>query len=70
MKEYMVKTMTEGKEKNGTWLNALGSWQRSGVDTFNGNVDSVNSITIDDVKNFMKELLGQGNYIVVIGDPE
>ncbi|MCH5318615.1 MAG: insulinase family protein [Paramuribaculum sp.] len=70
VKEYMVKSYTEGKEKNNAWLGAIGSWKRSGVDTFNGNIDSVNSITVDDVKNFMKNLLGQGNYIVVIGDPE
>lgn len=70
VKEYMVKDYTEGKEKNGSWLSALGNLQRSGIDSFNGNIESINSITEDDVKNFMKEFLSQGNYIVVIGEPE
>ncbi len=35
-----------------------------------GNEESMNSITVDDVKNFMKNLNGQGNYRVVILDPE
>ncbi len=70
VKEYMVKNYTEGREKNNSWLSSINGWLTNGVDTFNGNIESVNAITVDDIKNFMKSLISQGNYRVVILDPE
>lgn len=67
--EYMVKSYTEGKEKNGSWLSAISAWSQTGVDTFNGNIDSVKTITTDVICKFMKESLGQGNYRVVLLNP-
>lgn len=69
VKEYMVKSYKERKERNGGWLSAINSWLINGVDTFNGDVESISTITVDDVKNFMKALNAQGNYRVVILDP-
>lgn len=69
IKEYMVKVFTESKEKNSPWLQALRSTLVNGVDTFNGNVEIMNSITTQDVMDFMKNLNAQGNYRVVILDP-
>ena len=68
--EYMVKSYTEGKEKNGSWLSAISGWSLNGVDTFNGAAESVSSITTADVCDFMKKLLDQNNYRVVLLDPE
>lgn len=68
-KEYMVKAFTTNKELNGPWLSAIVGTLSNGVDTFNGNVDVVNSITPQDVMDFMKALNAQGNYRVVILDP-
>ena len=42
----------------------------NGIDTFNGNIETINSLTTADVMTFMKELLSQGNYQTVILDPE
>ncbi len=69
IKEFMVKSFTENKEKNGAWLNAILGTLINGVDTFNGNVDTMNKITINDVMNFMKAMNSQGNYRVLILDP-
>lgn len=69
VKEYMVKNYKESRERNGGWLNAISGWNMNGVDTFNGNEASINAITVDDVKNFMKQINGQNNYRVVILDP-
>lgn len=69
IKEYMVKNFTEAKEKNGPWLGALSGYATNGVDTFNNNIETVNSITIDDVMNYMKALNAQGNYRTIILDP-
>ena len=70
IKEYMVKVFTENREKNPAWRSAILGTLANGVDTFNGNVDTVNSITIQDVMDFMKALNAQNNYRVVILDPE
>lgn len=67
--EFMVKEAIEGKEKNPDWLNAIGGFEMNGVDTFNGNVETLNAITAEDVQNFMKALLKSGNYRVVVLDP-
>ena len=68
--EFMVKSQTEALEKNGSWVNAIAATQLNGVDAFTGAVEELKSITADDVKDFVKRLLAQGNYRVVILDPE
>ena len=65
----MVKGAIEAKEKNGSWLRGLVGVQINGVDTFNGSVETINSITAKDVEKFMKDFNAQGNYRVVILDP-
>ncbi len=40
------------------------------LEAFNGMENVVSSITVQDVQDFMKRLLDQGNYRVVILDPE
>lgn len=70
VKEFMIKSYTEGKERNSAWLNAICTFVLDGVDTFNGNIDTVKAITPADVQKFMKALNSQNNYRVVILDPE
>ena len=70
IKEYMVKTYTENREKNSPWLRGIIDEVTSGVDTFNGNIESMNSITPQGVMDFMKKLNSQENYRVVVLDPE
>lgn len=70
VKEYMVKSFTEGKELNSSWIGSMSGTMINGVDVFNNNIETVNSLTTADVMNFMKELLSQGNYQVVILDPK
>ena len=70
VKEFMVKNYTEAKEKNGGWFNAINGWVVNGVDNFNGNIDTMNSITVEDVEAYLNQIKKQGNYRVVILDPE
>ena len=70
VKEFMVKSQQEAFEKNGSWTSAMAQTQLNGVDSFNGAIDELNAVTEQDVKDFMKRLLDQGNYRVVILDPE
>ena len=68
-KEYMAKSYTEQKEQNNPWLNAITGWFINGVDTFNGNIDVLNTITVDDVKAYMKALNSDGDRRTVILEP-
>lgn len=70
VKEFMVKEATQGKELNGSWLAGINGWLTNGVDTFNGNIATINSITVDDIQNWAKEVLSQKNCITVALDPE
>ena len=69
IKEYMAKSFVQGKERNGMWMSALTGYDVNGVDTFNGNVDVLNSITVNDIMDFMKALNAQGNYRTITLDP-
>ncbi len=68
--EFLVKESKEGLEKNQDWLDAIFRSYAFGVDSLNGDVELLQSITPEDVQNFMKELLGQGNYRVYTLNPE
>jgi len=69
IKEYMAKSFTEAKERNSTWLSALSGYGIDGIDTFNGNIEVLNSITVNDIMDFMKKLNAQGNYRTITLDP-
>ena len=70
IKEYMVKNATSDLEKNEAWSGAIAGSTLNGVDAFNGRADIVNSITTQDVKDYMRALLDQNNYRVIVLDPE
>lgn len=69
IKEYMIKDATESLEKNDAWNGGIVGSLLNGVDTFNGKADVINAITTADVQNFMRNLLDQGNYRVIVLDP-
>ncbi len=69
VKEYMVKEATRALTENDAWMRAMCGYAMLPVDTFNGSVDLLNSITAADVQDFMKELMRQNNYRVFIMDP-
>ena len=69
VQEFMVKTYTEGLENNKTWLGAMVGAGYNGVDTMNGAIESVKSITPEEVAAFARQILDQGNYRVIVLDP-
>lgn len=70
IKEYMAKEATSNLEINGAWAGSIAGWSSNGVDTFNGRAELINSLTTKDVQNFMRKLIDQNNYRVVVLDPE
>ena len=70
VKEFMVKEARHNAEENGSWAGTISATQLNGVDVFNGAEETINSVSTADLKNFMKDVLKQNNYRVVVLDPE
>lgn len=68
--EYLTKTNTEAQKENDEWAGYMVAECINGVDTFTGRQEVINSITVEDIQNFMRDMLAQDNYRVVILDPE
>lgn len=66
----MLKNMAEAKEDNETIAGSMSATVLNGVDIFNGIEDVISAITTEDIEAYMKELLSQGNYRVVLINPE
>ena len=69
IKEFMVKSAVEGLELNEAWLAAMAGEQLNGVDTFNGRVDVVNAVTVQDLQNYWNEIMGQGKTAIILLEP-
>lgn len=69
-REYVIKNATQNLEDNAYWAGAIAASTINGTFIANEIVDTAKAITCDDVKAFMKSLLDQNNYRVVILDPE
>ena len=65
VKDYMLKQYTENIKENGYWVNQLHEYYFSNIDMNTNYEKLVNEMTVEDVKNFTKALLDQGNIIEV-----
>lgn len=70
VKEFMLKSQTENERKNGPWAGAMSGYSLRPVDTFICAKETITGITPSDIKAFIKELLKQNNYKVIVLDPE
>ncbi len=70
VKEYLIKSYTERERKNDAWANYIDNWTLTGSNNFSNAIQEVNAITPESVKNFVKEMNAQGNYRVVILNPQ
>ena len=65
VKEFLLKQHLENAKENGYWLGQLNEYYWNNVDMNTDYKKLVNEITVEDVKNFTKALLDQGNIIEV-----
>lgn len=70
VKEYMNKSYTENLKENSYWLNILKNKYFYGEDNYTPYLETLNSITPNDVRDFAKELLDQGNLKTIVMLPE
>ena len=69
VKEFMVKSATEGLEDNNAWLMGMAGQVLNGVNTFKGRAEVVNAITTQDLMNYWNEIMGQGKTALILLEP-
>jgi len=70
VKEYMNKSYNENLKENSYWLNILDNKYFYGEDNHTQYIDTVNAVTKDDLQNFAKTLLDQGNLKTIVMMPK
>ena len=65
VKEFLLKKHIENTKENGYWLGQLNNYYWYNTDMNTNYEQLVNELTVEDVKNFTKALLDQGNIIEV-----
>ncbi|MCF2582054.1 M16 family metallopeptidase [Bacteroides caecigallinarum] len=65
VKEYMMKTYQQNQKENSYWMGILNTMLWEGVDMNKGYENTVNGISIEDLKKFAKDFFGQKNMIEV-----
>ncbi|MFA7492863.1 MAG: insulinase family protein [Proteiniphilum sp.] len=70
VKEYMNKSYNENLKENSYWLNILDNKYFYGEDNHTQYIETVNAVTKDDLQNFVKALLDQGNLKTIVMMPK
>lgn len=70
MQEYMLKTFDENIHENGYWVNTLKSYVVDGIDMYTDYKKTVESLTVGEIENYVKELLKSGNRFELLMLPE
>lgn len=70
VKEYMVKLYTKSLKENPSWSKAMANYQLCPIDSFVQGLGIIDQLTPQDVSAFMKEVMNQGNYQVIVLNPE
>ncbi len=68
--EFMQKDIKEKLEKNEEWAESMTATSINGVQTFLNTADVLPGITAEKVQKFMQDIINQGNYRVIVVDPE
>ena len=68
--EYSIKQAGEDMMENSDWAGSITATEINGVQTFLNTVETLESITVEDVKAYMTALLKQNNYRVILLNPE
>lgn len=65
IKEYMHRSHAESLKKNGYWMNQIMNWTRFGRNYVDGYDETVDSITVADLKELATKIFRSGNRIEV-----
>jgi zinc protease len=69
-KEYMLKQFDVDAKKNSYWINTITNYKDFGVDFHTNYKKTVESLTVENVRDFLNKFLKSGNHVEVIMTPE
>lgn len=69
IKENLLKNYQENQTSNVYWLSAIDNYYFMGFDSHTTYLQTLQEITPDDIKDFVKQLLSRGNHIELIMSP-
>lgn len=70
IRKHAVKSAREGFTDNGYWASVLKLYHKHGLDFYNGYIDTYESITVDDIKTFVNDVVLKGNSFELIMTPK
>jgi zinc protease len=68
VREYMLKTDTQNRQENSFWMGRMRNFYLNGRDHVTGYADAVNAMTKEDIRDFARRLIDQGNRVNVVMD--
>ena len=66
----MLKQIDVDAKKNNYWINTITIFKEYGMDVYTDYKKTVESLTVENVRDFLNKLLKSGNHIEVIMTPE
>jgi len=70
VKRYAIKSAREGLESNSYWSSVLKLYHKFGLDFYNGYIDTYSSITNQDIKDFVNNVVLKGVNFELIMTPK
>ncbi len=70
VKDYMLKQVDIDAKQNSYWINTITTFKEYGLDVYTDYKKTVEALTVDNVRDFLNELLKSGNHVEVIMTPE
>ena len=70
VKDYMLKQADIDAKQNGYWINTITTFKEYGLDVYTDYKKTVEALTVDNVRDFLNQLLKSGNHVEVIMTPE
>lgn len=61
VKEYLLKKHAEDVKENGYWMNQIVTRERFNKETTTAYSETLNALTMDDIRDFAKQLIAKGN---------
>ena len=66
----MLKQADIDAKQNNYWINTITTFKEYGLDVYTDYKKTVEALTVDNVRDFLNELLKSGNHVEVIMTPE
>ena len=68
--ENLKKNLPESRISNSYWMGAIDNWYEFGIDYDKEYEEALNSITVEDIKKVLQDILAQNNMVQIVSAPK